>query len=311
MSEAMQLSAATAAALRDERLDPAAVTNLLLATLAEDLGAAGDLTSLATVPADATLDVAWVAREGGVIAGIPVLTALVELAIGQDSPLVPGVRDGARVQPGATLATLHAPARAVLAIERTSLNLLSHLCGVASATRAWVDEVAGTGVGIRDTRKTMPLLRALQKYAVRCGGGLNHRAGLYDAVLIKDNHVAAAGGVGAALDAVHARHAPGTLTVQVEVDDLEQLDEALAHGADHILLDNFELAALSEAVRRVRRDHPATVLEASGGLAIGMARAVAATGVDLLAVGALTHSVRALDIGLDVIPTAGTAGSRS
>jgi nicotinate-nucleotide pyrophosphorylase (carboxylating) len=147
----------------------------------------------------------------------------------------------------------------------------------------------------------MPLLRALEKYAVRCGGGQNHRTGLYDAVLIKDNHVAVAGGVGAALDAVYAEHPRGTLTVQVEVDDLDQLDEALAHGADHVLLDNFTVPELRAAVRRVRRSHPAVVLEASGGLTLDRAVEVGATGVDLIAVGALTHSTRSLDIGLDVL----------
>lgn len=301
MSGGRGLSETTTAALRNAGLDPVAVTDLLRATLAEDLGEAGDLTSHATVPAEAMLDVAWVTRQAGTVAGLPVLAALVDLAVGPDEPLSVCVRDGSQVRPGDTLALLQAPARAVLAVERTSLNLLGHLCGVATATRSWVDAVAGTGVGVRDTRKTMPLLRSLQKYAVRCGGGLNHRAGLYDAVLIKDNHVASAGGVGAALDAVHARHAPGTLTVQVEVDDLDQLQEALEHGADQILLDNFDVATLRAAVTRVRRGHPAVVLEASGGLTLGIAAAVAATGVDLLAVGALTHSTRSLDIGLDVV----------
>ncbi|WP_375424980.1 carboxylating nicotinate-nucleotide diphosphorylase [uncultured Friedmanniella sp.] len=303
MSGTGELSGPTIAALRAAALDLREVADLLFATLAEDLGGTGDLTSMATVPAGAMLDVAWVTREAGTVAGLPVLSALVDLAVGRDRGLRLRVGDGDRVPAGTTLATLRAPARSVLALERTSLNLLGHLCGVATATRSWVDAVAGTGVGIRDTRKTMPLLRALQKYAVRCGGGLNHRAGLYDAVLIKDNHVAAAGGVGAALDAVHASlHGSATTIVQVEVDDLEQLDEALAHGAEQILLDNFGLPDLRAAVRRVRRDHPAVTLEASGGLTLDLAAAVAATGVDLLAVGALTHSVRNLDVGLDVVP---------
>ena len=301
MSGGRDLSDATTADLRHAGLDPVAVAEILLATLAEDLGDAGDLTSAATVPADGMLEVAWVSREAGTVAGLPVLRALVELVAGHDAPLSLRVSDGDRIGSGETLAVLRAPARAVLAAERTSLNLLGHLCGVATATRAWVDAVAGTTVGIRDTRKTMPLLRALQKYAVRCGGGVNHRAGLYDAVLIKDNHVAAAGGVGAALDAVHASHPPGTLAVQVEVDDLDQLDEALAHGATHVLLDNFDLTTLHAAVTRVRRDHPQTVLEASGGLTLAVAVEVASTGVDLLAIGALTHSATSLDIGLDVV----------
>jgi nicotinate-nucleotide pyrophosphorylase (carboxylating) len=301
MSTDAGLSAAAADDLRRVGLDPLAVAGILRATLDEDLGGAGDATSLATVPADAMLAVAWVAREPGTVAGMPVLRALVEIVVGQDAPLVLRVADGDSIGRGETLATLEAPARAVLAAERTSLNLLGHLCGVATATRSWVDAVAGTGVGIRDTRKTMPLLRALQKYAVRCGGGVNHRAGLYDAVLIKDNHASAAGGVGAALDAVHAGHQADGLTVQVEVDDLDQLAEALRHGARQILLDNFDVPRLRDAVGYVRRDHPGTVLEASGGLTLSVAAEVAATGVDLLAVGALTHSTRSLDIGLDVV----------
>jgi nicotinate-nucleotide pyrophosphorylase (carboxylating) len=302
MNRRPDLSDATASALSHAGLDSVEVAGLLRAALAEDLGDAGDLTSLATIPAKAMLNVAWVTREAGTVAGLPVLAALVELACGQDALLNACIPDGSLVEAGDPLAVLNAPARAVLAAERTSLNLLGHLCGIATATRSWVDVVAGTGVAVRDTRKTMPLLRALQKYAVRCGGGLNHRAGLYDAILIKDNHVAVAGGVGAALDAVYARHPAGTLTVQVEVDDLDQLDEALAHGAEHILLDNFSLSALQEAVMRVRRHRPATVLEASGGITLEMAADVAATGVDLIAVGALTHSPRSLDIGLDVVP---------
>ncbi len=296
-----ELSQGTATALREAGLDPGAVAELLLATLAEDLGDLGDVTTLATVPADAMLEVTWVTREAGTVAGLPVLAALVELAVAADTPLSLSVTDGTEVHAGDTLAVLHAPARAVLAAERTSLNLLGHLCGVATTTRAWVDAVAGTEARVRDTRKTMPLLRALEKYAVRCGGGQNHRAGLYDAVLIKDNHVAVAGGVGAALNAVYARHPRGSLPVQVEVDDLDQLEQALAHGADHVLLDNFTVPGLREAVIRARRDHPSVVLEASGGITLDVAAEVAATGVDLIAVGALTHSTRNLDIGLDVL----------
>ncbi|RLV50572.1 carboxylating nicotinate-nucleotide diphosphorylase [Nocardioides mangrovicus] len=264
---------------------------LLAATLAEDLGDAGDLTSLATVPADAVLRVGYVTRQPGVVCGLQVVEALCP-------GLVVDASDGDRVEAGRRLAVWEAPAREVLRLERTSLNLLGHLSGVATATRAWVDAVEGTGARIRDTRKTLPLLRDLQKYAVRCGGGVNHRAGLYDAILIKDNHVAAAGGVGAALDAAYAAHPRGTLVVQVEVDSLDQLDEALDHGAEQVLLDNFSLADLREAVRR----RPAGVmLEASGGLRLENARAVASTRVDYLAVGALTHSVVVLDVGLDVV----------
>lgn len=276
-------------------LHPDAVADLLRATLAEDLGAEGDLTSQLTVPEDAELEVAWVARQPGVVAGLPVLAAVVELVTGVLPDLL--VADGDRVAPGTELARVRASARGVLALERTSLNLLGHLSGVATATAAWVDAIEGTGARVRDTRKTMPLLRSLQKYAVRCGGGTNHRAGLHDAVLVKDNHVAAAGGVRAATRAVVG----ATVVVQVEVDDLDQLDEALAEGAPQVLLDNFPLDDLRTAVARVREVAPHTVVEASGGLSLDRAREVAETGVDYLAVGALTHSVVALDVGLDEV----------
>jgi nicotinate-nucleotide pyrophosphorylase (carboxylating) len=200
------------------------------------------------------------------------------------------------------LARLHADARQVLALERTSLNLLGHLSGVATVTRAWCDALAGTGARVRDTRKTMPLLRGLQKHAVRCGGGVNHRVGLFDAVLVKDNHVAAAGGVAAACRAVRDSGLPPEVVVQVEVDDLDQLEEALAEGVPQVLLDNFSLDDLCTAVERVRDVAPGTVVEASGGLTLDRARAVGETGVDYLAVGALTHSTRSLDIGLDHVP---------
>jgi nicotinate-nucleotide pyrophosphorylase (carboxylating) len=228
-----------------------------------------------------------------------VLAALVEEHLGPGAELELRAGDGARVAPGEVLASLTAAARPLLEVERTSLNLLGHLSGVATLTRSWVDAVEGTGARIRDTRKTMPMLRALQKYAVRCGGGVNHRTGLFDAVLVKDNHVAAAGGVGAALDAVRATSPDPHLVVQVEVDDLQQLREALAHGATQVLLDNMPPALLREAVTLVRAEATGVLLEASGGLTLDTAHEVAATGVDFLAVGALTHSVPQLDIGLD------------
>jgi len=302
----------TRAALVGAGLDPDQVLSLVRATLAEDLGGTGgergDLTSALTVPEDAWLDVRYVARQAGTVAGLPVLAAMVEDTLGPEARLVTHVEDGVRVGPGEALASLGAPARGVLLLERTSLNLLGHLCGVATATAAWVAAVEGTGARVRDTRKTVPLLRALEKYAVRCGGGVNHRTGLFDGVLIKDNHVVAAGGVGPALDAVLASPDLGGVPVQVEVDDLDQLDEALDHGAPQVLLDNFALADLREAVRRTRLRAPATLLEASGGLTLDVARDVAATGVDLLAVGGLTHSAPALDIGLDVAPAAARSG---
>jgi nicotinate-nucleotide pyrophosphorylase (carboxylating) len=204
--------------------------------------------------------------------------------------------DGDRVAAGDAALTVRAPVRGLLTAERTALNLLCHLSGVATATAAWVAAVAGTGAAIRDTRKTLPGLRLLEKYAVRCGGGVNHRLGLGDAVLIKDNHVAAAGSVGAALAA--ARSLAPELPCEVEVDSLAQLDEVLALGAELVLLDNFSLADTREAVRR--RGAAPTLLESSGGLVLANAREYASAGVDYLAVGALTHSVTALDLGLDL-----------
>ena len=282
-------------------LDLAAVRTLLRLTLAEDLGTRGDVTSAAVVPGGTRLDVAFTSRQAGVVAGLPVLVELVDEVCGPDALLGLLVSDGDRVSPGTRLATLSAPAHDVLTLERTALNLLGHLSGVATATRAWVDAVEGTGARVRDTRKTMPLLRALEKHAVRCGGGTNHRTGLFDAILIKDNHVAAAGGVGAALDAAYATHPRGSIVVQVEVDSLAQLEEALAHGAEQVLLDNFPPSLLAQAVELVRRTAEGVVLEASGGLTLTSAREYAETGVDYLAVGALTHSAPSLDIGLDTI----------
>lgn len=293
------LRAATEQSLRAVGLDPAALTELIRGALAEDLGAAGDLTSAATVEATAQARARYVTRAAGTAAGIPVLAAMADLALPASATLTLLVADGDPLPAGAALAEITAPARDLLALERTSLNLLGHLCGVATTTRRWVDAVAGTSARIRDTRKTLPLLRDVQKYAVRCGGGVNHRRGLDDAILIKDNHVAAAGGVGAALEAVWRAHPGDEVVVQVEVDDLTQLDEALAHGAPQVLLDNFGLATCRAAVERVRRTAPHVLVEASGGLTLERAAAVAATGVDYLAVGALTHSAPALDIGLD------------
>jgi nicotinate-nucleotide pyrophosphorylase (carboxylating) len=291
----------TGATLRRVGLDPEEVLAIVRRAMAEDLAHAGDLTSQAIVPASTRLEVRFTARESGVLCGVPVLTAMVDDVIGPDSALTLLADDGDAVEPGQPLAIMAAPARAVLAVERTALNLLCHLSGIATTTRAWVDAVAGTGVTVRDTRKTTPLLRSLEKYAVRCGGGTNHRTGLFDQILIKDNHVAAAGGVGNALDLVAAAHPDRDIAVQVEVDSLAQLEEALAHGADRILLDNFTLDDLRSAVDRVRSSARGAHLEASGGLCLDDARAVASTGVDSIAVGALTHSSPALDIGLDAV----------
>jgi nicotinate-nucleotide pyrophosphorylase (carboxylating) len=275
--------------------DLADLRRVVQTALAEDLRYGPDATTAACVPADAVAVAAFRTRRPGVLAGLPAARAVLDTVVG-DYEVLNARTDGDRLSAGDAVLTVRAPVRALLTAERTALNLLTHLSGVATATAAWVDAVAGTGARIRDTRKTLPGLRLLEKYAVRCGGGVNHRLGLGDAVLIKDNHVAAAGSVGAALAAARAL-APG-LPCEVEVDSLDQLDEVLALGAELVLLDNFSPALTAEAVRR--RGGSATRLESSGGLELATARAYAETGVDYLAVGALTHSVTALDIGLDL-----------
>ncbi|MCW2721951.1 carboxylating nicotinate-nucleotide diphosphorylase [Pseudonocardia sp.] len=263
--------------------------------LTEDLRYGPDATTAATVPADAIAVGSFAARQPGTLAGLPVALAVLDTVVG-DYEVLSQRADGDRLAAGDAALVVRAPVRSLLTAERTALNLLCHLSGVATATAAWVDAVAGTHARIRDTRKTLPGLRLLEKYAVRCGGGANHRLGLGDAVLIKDNHVAAAGSVGAALAAARA-HAPD-LPCEVEVDSLDQLDEVLALNAELVLLDNFDVATTAEAVRR--RGSLPTGLESSGGLQLANARAYAQTGVDYLSVGGLTHSVTALDLGLDL-----------
>ncbi|MGE0296622.1 carboxylating nicotinate-nucleotide diphosphorylase [Pseudonocardia sp.] len=275
--------------------DPADLHRVVETALAEDLRYGPDATTAATVPADAVAVGEFAARKPGVLAGLPVARAVLDRVLG-DYELLVERADGDRLAAGDVALAVRAPVRGLLTAERTALNLLCHLSGVATATRAWVDAVAGTRARIRDTRKTLPGLRLLEKYAVRCGGGMNHRLGLGDAVLIKDNHVAAAGSVGAALAA--ARAAAPDLPCEVEVDSLGQLDEVLALGAELVLLDNFSAAQTAEAVRR--RGSSPTLLESSGGLTLPDARAYAETGVDFISVGALTHSVIALDLGLDL-----------
>lgn len=279
-----------------------AVTEELLALIStaldEDLRYGPDVTTLATVPADAVADARIVSRADGVIAGVPVARAVFDLVIGSANYVVAEeLADGSRVEPGQTVLALRAPAASLLTAERTALNLLCHLSGVATATAQWVESVEGTGAKIRDSRKTLPGMRFLQKYAVRAGGGVNHRMGLGDAALIKDNHVVAAGGVGAALAAVRAV-APD-VPVEVEVDSLTQLDEVLALEPQLVLLDNFEPWETQMAVQRRDARSPSTKLESSGGLTLDVAMDYARTGVDYLAVGALTHSVSVLDLGLD------------
>jgi nicotinate-nucleotide pyrophosphorylase (carboxylating) len=284
--------------LRTAGLDPADVERAIRAALEEDLRYGPDVTSAATAPAHARATAEVAAREPGVLAGLPVALAVLDAAGIPPEAAEPAAGDGDRIEKGAAVLRIEAPLRELLGAERTLLNFLTHLSGIATATRAWADALAGTGCAVRDTRKTLPGLRQLEKYAVRCGGGLNHRMGLGDAALIKDNHVAAAGGVAPAIKAVRAV-APG-LPLEVECDDLDQVQEALDAGAELILLDNMGLAALRAAVG-LARGYPSVRLEASGGLRLDQARAVAETGVDFVAVGALTHSSPALDLGLDLL----------
>ncbi len=267
--------------------------------LGEDLRYGPDVTTLATVPADASTTASMVAREPGVIAGSDIALLVLDEVLGADGYRVEyRVPDGTRLDAGGVALVVEAQTRGLLTAERTMLNLVCHLSGIATTTAAWVEAVAGTAAQIRDTRKTLPGLRALQKYAVRVGGGVNHRMGLGDAALIKDNHVAAAGSVLAALRAV--RSAAPDLPCEVEVDSLEQLDAILAEGVELVLLDNFPVWQTQIAVQRRDARSPGTKLESSGGLSLGSAAEYAGTGVDYLAVGALTHSVRVLDLGLDL-----------
>jgi nicotinate-nucleotide pyrophosphorylase (carboxylating) len=311
------------AALEAAGLDAADVERVVRTALEEDFRYGPDITSLATVGglAEVTGDV--VARESGVLAGIPVALAVLDLLaeIGQAGSGADGAAsraassgadsedeggrvtgtalraDGERIGRGDAVFRVSGPAASVLSAERTLLNLLTHLSGIATATRAWADAIEGTGAVVRDTRKTLPGLRALQKYAVRCGGGQNHRMALGDAALIKDNHVAAAGGIAKAIEAVR-RAAPG-VPLEVECDTLDQVAEALEADARFILLDNMGPAELRAAVA-LARQFDGVRLESSGGLRLENAREVAATGVDYLSVGALTHSSRVLDLGLDL-----------
>lgn len=276
--------------------DPDDLLRVVRTALEEDLRYGPDATTQATVPADAVAVGEFTPRRAGVLAGLPVARAVLDEVLGGDWEELSSSEDGASLVAGEPALVVRAPVRGLLTAERTALNLLCHLSGVATATGAWVDALAGTPARIRDTRKTLPGLRLLEKYAVRCGGGVNHRLGLGDAVLIKDNHVAAAGSVSAALSAARAL-APG-LPCEVEVDSLDQLDDVLALGAELVLLDNFTPAETAEAVRR--RGALPTLLESSGGIVLADAAAYAATGVDFISVGALTHSVTALDLGLDL-----------
>jgi nicotinate-nucleotide pyrophosphorylase (carboxylating) len=288
--------------LRKQGLDADELSSLIERAFSEDVGDAGDVTSNATIAEGQFSLAQYVARVGGTISGICVVRAVLEMVVGDDQLKFDAfVDDGDRVHDGSVIVSVRAPTRSLLTAERTSLNLLGHLSGIATLTSKWVDEVAGTGAYIRDTRKTTPGLRSLEKFAVRCGGGINHRMGLSDAALIKDNHVAAAGSVSTAV--LMVRKFDTQLPVEVEVDTLVQLREALDAGVDLVLLDNMDIATTKDAVEIVSRHQRDggydVMLESSGGLTLENARAVALTGVNFLAVGALTHSAPTLDIGLD------------
>lgn len=270
------------------------IAPLIEAALLEDLGRAGDVTGLACIPEDASLTAAFVARKPGRLAGV----ACARLSIAKMDPTARFetlIADGSDLAPGDVIARVSGNARNILAGERVGLNLMGRLSGIATLTQAYVKAVEGTGAKITDTRKTTPLLRALEKHAVRCGGALNHRFGLDDAILIKDNHVAVCGGVGPALE--RARASAGHLMkIELEVDTLDQLHQALPHRPDVIMLDNFSLDDLRTAVSLAKGK---VILEASGGVNLSTVRAIAETGVDVISVGALTHSASVLDIGLD------------
>lgn len=291
-----RLSPQYSLALAAAGLPPLDVESLVLRAIEEDIGDGMDVTTVATVPAEQTGRLDFVARAGGVIAGQMIAAAVFDVVCGEDRVLEFHVGDGARVAAGTTIMSATSFTHNLLRAERPALNLLSHLSGVATATAMWAAELIGTNAVVRDTRKTTPGMRAVEKYAVRVGGGMNHRMSLADAALVKDNHVLAAGGVAQAFKAVREKFPD--VPIEIEVDDLDQLQEALDAGADLVLLDNFTIEQMVEAVRltggRAR-------LEASGGLTLDRAAQVAATGVDYLAVGALTHSAPVLDVGADLI----------
>lgn len=269
--------------------------------LAEDLGDRGDATGSALIPRDARGEAAIVARRSGIVAGLPVVELLAK-KLDLELKRVGGFRDGARVEPGKPVAILAGAITNLLIAERTALNFLQRLSGIASLTDRFVAAIAGTKARILDTRKTTPAHRRLEKYAVRKGGGTNHRFGLFDAILIKDNHLAWLGDGPNAIEIAVKRareSAPAGMIVEIEVDSLDQFDRAIYTDADIILIDNFSLMDTVEAVRRLERSGSRALIEASGGISLENVAAIAATGIDRISVGALTHSARALDLGLD------------
>uniref|UniRef100_UPI000D1C9AFA carboxylating nicotinate-nucleotide diphosphorylase n=1 Tax=Streptomyces thermovulgaris TaxID=1934 RepID=UPI000D1C9AFA len=289
------LDPALARLLADAGLDPVEVEDIANVAIQEDLAGGVDVTTVATIPETAVATGDFVAREAGVVAGLRVAEAVLSVVCTDDFEVERHVEDGDRVEAGQKLLSVTTRTRDLLTAERSALNLLCHLSGIATATRAWADALEGTRAKVRDTRKTTPGLRSLEKYAVRCGGGVNHRMALSDAALVKDNHVVAAGGVAQAFQAV--RKAFPEVPIEVEVDTLHQLREVVDAGADLILLDNFTPGECEEAVAIAGGR---ALLEASGRLTLDNARAYAETGVDFLAVGSLTHSSPIMDIGLDL-----------
>ncbi|MDH4117178.1 MAG: carboxylating nicotinate-nucleotide diphosphorylase [Acidimicrobiia bacterium] len=277
-------------------MDLARFDNLIFTCLDEDLAEAGDLTSESVIPAASVSNAEIVARVPGVVAGLGVGARVFEI-VDPDVEVEPSFEDGTRVEAGTVLARVHGPSRSVLVAERTALNILGRACGVATATRSLVDAVDGYTVKIADTRKTTPGLRALEKYAVRMGGGWNHRFGLHDTVMIKDNHIVAAGGITAAVEAARARIGH-TVKIEVEVTSLDELAELLTVGADIVLLDNMSTEEMAQAVATIAGR---MITEASGGITLETVRAIAATGVDVISVGWITHSAPNLDVALDFI----------
>lgn len=288
------MTAQTERAAFDAGLPITLVAKAVTDALAEDLGLAGDITTDATIPPGTRAKAVLAARKPGVISGLQVAEAAFR-ALDASVSFTSHVGDGTRVEPGAVVATVAGSARGLLTAERVALNFMGRMSGIATLTRTYADRIAGTRAHIIDTRKTTPGLRAFEKYAVRCGGGMNHRVGLFDAVLIKDNHIVAAGGIAAAIEAARTR-AGHMVKIEVEVDTLDQLREALKHKIDAVLLDNMPPTQLATAVAIV---DGRVITEASGGVNLDSVRAIAESGVDLISVGALTHSAPVLDLGLD------------
>lgn len=277
----------------DLKLPPELVERAVTTALAEDLGSAGDITTDSIVPADAQGEAAIVVRQPGVVAGLDLAEATFK-ALDPETSFVRLVQDGTKVAGGTAVARISGKTRALLTGERTALNFVGRLSGIATLTARYVAAVAGTKARIADTRKTTAGLRALEKYAVQAGGGVNHRFGLYDAVLVKDNHLAAAGGIAKALEGL--KGLAGNVKIEVEVDTLDQLEQVLAYPIDAVLLDNMDAATLKKAVALVNRR---VATEASGGVNLETVREIAESGVDLISVGALTHSPRNLDSSLE------------